>query len=233
MDGYLTTGELARALHTSIPRIHRAARAGFVRSRRLPNGRLVFPRSATDTLRRRWGSCPPIEGLGREETFVLAALSRRPLGLRSVRAVARAAHVSPTTAQRCLRGLQHHGFVAYRTVRVAEGRARDAGLWEIRWGSPVWLRVAGNIGRCELPAGDAIRHARVPRRLAHLFWNVDVDSLDPVRNGRYIADRILRDGDTQGLAWLATSVPRGAIAAAARGRGLDHRRAALGRVLAA
>jgi hypothetical protein len=61
---------------------------------------------------------------------------------------------------------------------------------------------------------------------------VAVEELDIGRDGHYIADRILRNGDAQGLAWLAASVPRAAIASAASGRGLHPRRAALGWVLA-
>lgn len=235
MDAYLTTGQVARALSTTIPRIHRAAKAGLVRSRRLGNGRLALPASAPRTLRRRWGWVPSIRGVGREEAFVLAALSRRPLGLRSVRAVARASGLSPTAAADALRLLGERGYVEQRSVRIAEGRARDATVWSVRWRSSAWRRVASQIGLCELPLSRSRprRSHRVPRRLAHLFWNVKVDELDTRRDARYIADRMLRNGDSQGLAWLADSVPREAIAEAARGRGLDPRRAALGRVLAA
>lgn len=234
MDSLLTTGELARELRTSIPRVHRAVRDGIIRPVESGSRRLLFRCDAISVLRRRWGWCPELRGLSREEAFVLAALSRRPLGMRSNRAVARAAHVSPTTAQRVLRELRRRGYVGRRSVRVAEGRAKDAEIWEVRWGSTRWLRVASRIGRCELPVEDDEQEVGVPRRLAHLFWNVRVSDLDPVRHGRYIADRILRDGDAQGLAWLARrAVPSEAIAAAAEGRGLDPRRAALGRALTA
>lgn len=116
---------------------------------------------------------------------------------------------------------------------MAEGRARDADMWTVRWGSRRWLRVAGGVGRCVRPESDEPRDGRILQCLAHLFWNVDLDELDPVRDAHYIADRLLRTGDAQGLAWLARAVPREAIVAATRGRGLDPCRAALGRVLAA
>jgi hypothetical protein len=51
------------------------------------------------------GIAPAITGLRREDVLVLAALGRRPLGLGSARAVARAAGVSPTTAGRSLNRL--------------------------------------------------------------------------------------------------------------------------------
>lgn len=233
MDTTLTTGAVARALGVSIPRVHRAVAAGIVRAERTSLGRLRLPADAVDVLRRRWGSCPPIRALGREEAFVLAALSRRPLGLGSARAVARAAGTSPTTASRALDTLRRRGYVTRRSLVVAEGRATRAAVWTVRWGSPRWLGVAADIGRCVLPETEHRRRDRVPRRLAHLFWNVDIRELDPVRDGRYIADRILRDGDAQGLAWLAANIAPKQIAAAARGRGMDPRRAALGRALAA
>lgn len=233
MDRNFTSGQVARELRVSIPRLHRAVRDGIVAAERTSGRHLRFSPEALDALRRAWGWCPPVAGLTREETFVLAALSRRPLGLRSARAVARAACVSATTASRCLARLRARGYVTHRNVRVAEGRARDVAVWTVRWGSARWLRVAAEIGRCVLPETDGSRTGRVPRRLAHLFWNVDVDALDPVRDAYYIADRLLRVGDAQGLAWLARAVPREAIVAATRGRGLDARRAALGRVLAA
>lgn len=164
---------------------------------------------------------------------MLAALARRPLGLRSARAAARAAGVSPTTASRALQSLRSRGYVVLRDVRAAEGRARGVRIWTVRWSARRWLRIAGEVGRCVLPdPGDAPTVTRVPRRLAHLFWNADVNDLDHIRDGHYIADRILRDGDAQGLAWLAKMLPKEAIAAAACGRGLERRRAALGRVLA-
>ena len=233
MDTLLTSGQVARGLGVSIPRVHRAVAAGVVTAERADSGRLTFSPDAIDELRGRWGWCPDIPGLGREETFVLAALSRRPLGLRSARAAARAAGVSATTASRCLGRLRARGFVMRRTVRVAEGRARDASVWAVAWGSRRWLGVATDVGRCVLPEADEPATSRVPRRLAHLFWNVDIDDLDPVRDAHYIADRILRSGDAQGLAWLARHVPHEAVAAAGRGRGLDSRRSALARVLAA
>lgn len=234
MDSWLSSGAVARALDVSIPRVHRAARSGLVPYRRGPNGRLRFPPAVLPKLRRRWGWCPRIKGLDREEAFALAALSRRPLGLRSARAVARAAGISPTTAARALRRLERLRYVRQRTVRVAEGRVREARVWTVRWGSPAWCRAASDIGRCVLPAVPTLpRATRVPRRLGHLFWNVEVAALDPRRDARYIADRLLRESDPQGLAWLATAVPTGAIASASRGRGLDRRAAALGRALAA
>lgn len=234
MDSSLSSGDVARALGVSIPRIHRAVAAGLVPCRREANRRLRFEGDVLRVLRRHWGWCPAIPGLNRSETLILGTLARRPLGLRSARAVGRVAGLSPTAAARALRSLRELGYVEQRTARVPEGRARDVRIWTIRWGSSQWLSVASAAGKCLLPARPAGSVERgVPRRLAHLFWNVDVGALDPPRDARYIADRVLRQDDTQALAWMTTAIPRSAIAAATRGRGLDRRRAALGRALAA
>ena len=115
--------------------------------------------------------------------LVLVALGRRPFGLRSARAVARAAGVSPTTAGRSLRRLVEQGYVAQETVRVAEGEVRDVTVWTVRWDGAAWLRIAETIGDAVLPASTAEPPRQtgdgLPRRLAHLFWNEDLDSPGP------------------------------------------------------
>ena len=112
----------------------------------------MFDAEAVGQLRRRWGFAPAIAGLTREDVLVLAALGRRPLGLRSARAVARAARVSPTIAGRSLRRLAAQAYVARLTVRVAEGAAKDVAVWVVRWTERPWQQVAGTIGQATLPA---------------------------------------------------------------------------------
>jgi MarR family len=230
----LTSGQVARELATTVPRVLRAARNGEVPTTRRGN-RFLFDAAAVQALRRRWGSFPTIPGLSREDVLVLAALGRRPLGLRSARAVARTAGVSPTTAGRSLRRLVEQGYVARETVRVAEGEVRDVAVWTVRWAGPAWLRVAGTIGQTELPASTAEpRQARggLPPRLAHLFWNEDLGALDPERHAGLVADRILRSDDPEAHAWMLQRLPPRAILQATGTRNLDPRRARLGRLLA-
>lgn len=233
MDSLLPTSAVAELLGTTVPRVHRAARAGQVAYSLDARGRLRFDAGAVESLRRRWGYAPTIEGLSREQVFALAALSRRPFGLCSARAVARATGMSPTTAAAALRELADAEYIERRTERVAEGRARDLDVWVVRWRSPQWRAVASDAGRCVLPKSrpEPPQH-RVPRRLAHLFWNVDLAQLDTERDGRFIANRVLRGDDAQALAWMAANIDPADIDAASRGRGLDPRRATLGRLLA-
>ncbi|MGH8926571.1 MAG: hypothetical protein ACRDWA_18395 [Acidimicrobiia bacterium] len=100
MDSGLTTGKVAAALATTRSRIHRAVAAGVVRPARTRGGHLRFTARDVAVLERRLGRSPRVAELSREKVRVLAALGRRPFGLRSVRAVARAAGISPTVASR-------------------------------------------------------------------------------------------------------------------------------------
>jgi DNA-binding Lrp family transcriptional regulator len=141
--------------------------------------------------------------------LVLAALGRRPLGLRSNRAVARAAGVSPTAAGRALRRLAERGYVAHETARVTEGEVRDVPVWSVRWTGPAWLGVAATVGQATLAAVDVERDAAL------------------------LADRVLRSEDPEAHVWMMQELPASAILRATRSRNLDPRRASLGRLLAA
>jgi DNA-binding transcriptional ArsR family regulator len=232
MDRHYTSGEAARALGTSVPRVLRAARRGAVPTVSRGNRTMFLP-EAVEQLRRRWGWAPPIPGLRREEVMALAALSRRPLGLASARALGRAAGLSPTTAAHVLRRLHEAGYVDRSVVSVVEGRVRRLPVWTVRFGSPEWLVVAGRVGATVLPLPPRRdRPRRVPRRLGHLFWNEDLDRLRLDRHASLVAGRILRADDPEGLAWAREGLPPGALEAASRSRGLDPRRARLGMLLA-
>ena len=62
---------------------------------------------------------------------------------------------------------------------------------------------------------------RVPARLRHLFWNTADSQLDVRHAGPYIARRLLREMDLQGLAWGAASLSQQDWRRAAEARGLD------------
>jgi excisionase family DNA binding protein len=237
-DRLLTSGEVARRLGTSVPRVLRAAKRGEVRAVRRGN-RFLFDADAVELLRRRWGAVPSLPGLSREDVLVLAALGRRPLGLRSGRAVARAAGVSPTTAGRALRRLAERGYVTRETARVTEGGVREVPVWSVRWTEPAWLGAAATVGQATLPVEREPRQRRwaptrrVPSRLAHLLWNEDLAALDAERDAVLLADRILRSEDPEAHVWMMERLPASAILRATRTRNLDPRRASLGRLLAA
>lgn len=177
---------------------------------------------------------------------VAAALARRPFGIRSTRAVARLAGVSPTTAARALHALSRDGIACRRVDEVAEGHVHQLAVWTIDWRSPAWHAIATEVGRvrvearARVQADDAGQRTaspgraalRVPQRLAHLFWNADLRRVDISQHGSYVASRLLRADDCQALWWLARHLHPEAIRAAASGRGLDSRRATLALMLA-
>ncbi|HEY7779656.1 MAG TPA: hypothetical protein VIC85_05545 [Ktedonobacterales bacterium] len=221
----ITTAELARRLMTSAPRVRRAAHAGIIAPvGRDARGRPLFTSKAEDALRARWGVAPPAAELSRTERFVLAALVRHPFGLRSARAVARVAGVSPTAASHALAALRDRRLVRQRRLVVAEGRAREVENWSIAWREPAWWRVAPDIDRVDLPAPVRRPRAagpprRLPRRLWHLFWDVNPASVDLRRHAEYVAARVLAYGDRRAVGWLVRTVPPEALRAVGRGPG--------------
>jgi hypothetical protein len=191
---------------------------------RQPNGRFAFDRRAADRLRDALGAVPRVAGLSRSELVVLAALRDAPFGLESARAVARRANLSPTTAGRALDALALAGLVEQTTETVAAGRARKAKIWRANIRHPRWASLDPILSRVERP--PAPRRARrgeqqVPARLRHLFWNSAKSQLDATRAGPYIARRLLRTMDLQGLAWGAGALAPEDWERAAQARGLD------------
>jgi DNA-binding Lrp family transcriptional regulator len=223
MDSLMTTRQLAERLGTSVPRMHRAVKAGVIApASRGARGRLLFDQIAEDTLRARWGITPPVAGLTRSEALVLAALARWPFGLRSARAVARQAGLSPTVAARVLTRLRERGLVRQRHLLVAEGHAREVENWSIEWRSPEWWRLAAAVDRIYPPTFAGTRKAiprqprRVPRRFWHLFWDVNPESIDLRRHADYVVARVLEFGDRNALAWLVVALPAEAFRSVAR-----------------
>lgn len=233
MDSISASAAAAR-LGTSIPRVMRAAeRLGT----RTSPGRLSLSKAQYDRLGEELGRTPPISGLSPTEVKVLAALRRAPLGLVSARAVASRAGVSPTAASRALRDLGKSMLVYRREAMLPLGRAREASLWHANVLHPRWLEIAGRLDevRAPMPRTPPPREGRdcVPARLGHLFWNVDPAQLDTGRAGGFIARRLLRSDDPEGLAWGATHLRPSDWRKGARARGLDPRLRAMAENLAA
>lgn len=177
-------------------------------------------------LRADLGFVPDREDVGRKELLVLAALLEHSLGLRSARAVARVAGISPTTASHALARLESGGYVTRAVRRVVEGAVKDVELWEISWTSRAWRSVESDVRRTVHPARPVAdgAAASLPKRLDHLFWNVDRSSLDLERDGAFIALRILGSSDLQALSWLASgAISRKNLRQASRARGLSSR----------
>lgn len=219
----MSAADLARELGTSVPRITRAARQLDLDARR-PNGRFAFgPRQAGE-VRRVLGAIPRADGLSRSEILVLAALRNAPFGLVSARAVARRAGLSATAAARALESLRVEQLAEQSDEIVAAGRAREMKVWRANFLHPRWPSLDPVLARVERPErSERPRRegGRVPGRLRHLFWNTASNQLDVDRAGAYIARRLLRTMDLQGLAWGARTLAPEDWEQAIRARGLD------------
>jgi len=221
----LSAADLARELGTSVPRVTRAAKRLGLDARQ-SNGRFAFDRNEADRIRDELGVTPRVADLSNSELAVLAALRSAPFGLESTRAVARRGNLSPTAAGRALDALVRVGLVERATHTIAAGRAREAAIWRANSQHPRWSSLDPLLARLERPASDDRGRrdrgrARVPARLRHLFWNSAPAQLDVERGGPYIARRLLRTMDVQGLAWGAQVIAPEAWERAARARGLD------------
>ncbi len=230
----LTTGRVAERLGTTRSRVHRAVAEGVVRPEATLGGHLRFTAEDVGRLVRRLGFAPRVEGLTREEVLVAAALLDRPLGLRSARAVARVAGISPTTASRALHRLQHLSLVRLRRRRVMLGTVTDVEVWEIDVRNQRWGDLAPVLAETVFPEGSDAEagDGRVPVWLRHLFWNADVHELDSEQDAAYLAGRILASDDALAHGWAAVTLPADAFERAAQMRGVPVRRAALARNLA-
>ena len=232
MDTY-SLAAAARLLGTSPPRVRRALDRLELAGRRDSAGVFHLTDGEVDELARELGVTPPVPGLSRTETQVLAALSRSPRGLASVRETARRAGVSPTAAGRALAKLSAQGIISESPMMLARGRASQAPVFRVRFGTAKWAALAPAVAKVRLPDHTGGRRVkRVPPHLRHLFWNSAPTQLDVATSAPYIARRLIRTDDPDGLAWGAANLSASAWEHAATTRGLDPAHRALARNLA-
>jgi DNA-binding transcriptional ArsR family regulator len=232
MDTY-SLAAAARVLGSSAPRVRRAVDRLGMPVARTDSGVFQLSSRQVDELARELGVTPPVSDLSQVESRVLAALSRSPRGVASVREAARRAGVSPTAAGRALARLTSDGLITQTPTMIAWGHATEATVYQVRFGSPQWLALAPVIARIRLPArreGPPAR--RVPPHLLHLFWNTAPAQLDVASSAPYIARRLITSFDPDGLAWGTVNLPASAWEHAAATRGLDPARRALAHNLA-
>jgi hypothetical protein len=211
---------LARELGTSVPRVVRAAERLRIPARQ-PNRRFAFTPSQAEQVRRELGVVVGADGLSRTEIVVLAALRNAPLGLVSIRAVARRGGISPTAGGRALRSLLGKGLVTKTREIVAAGRAREMTAWRANLTHPRWPSLEPILQQVRHPSQRSRRDEKVPPHLRHLFWNTAPEQLDVRSAGSYIARRLLRAMDLQGLAWGAKTLSAEDWLGGAKARGLS------------
>jgi DNA-binding transcriptional ArsR family regulator len=225
MDTY-SAAAAARALGTTAPRVLRAVdRLGMDASRGRGEA-LALTTVQLDALAIELGRGVP-RGLTRVQARVLAALSRSPQGLASVRAVARRAGVSPTAAGHALRALSEDGLVRSEEQTLALGKATTVRVYFAAVGHPRWHELGAELASVTLPPLHRKPAKVVPYYLRHLFWNTAESQLNVWTSGPYIAKRLLTAGDLNGLAWGAVHLPPQAWERAAQARGLSPRDRAL------
>jgi hypothetical protein len=232
MDTY-SLSAAARALGTSAPRVKRAVDRLEMRVDRTASGAFRLTQGQVDELARELGTMPLLPDLSPIEVKVLAALSRSPRGVASVREAARRAGVSPTAASRALVRLASDGLITATPTMLARGHATEATVYQVRFGSPQWIELAPAIARVRLPVNHEQRHAkRVPPYLLHLFWNAAPSQLDVQASSPFIARRLITSFDPDGLAWGTANLPASAWEHAAATRGLLPAQRALAHNLA-
>ncbi|MFP5253735.1 MAG: MarR family transcriptional regulator [Actinomycetes bacterium] len=218
-------GQVAARLGTSRKRVQAAAKSLGLASGK-QGERVRFTGEQVNRLAAALGVTPPVAGLTRAESLVLAVLSRRPLGLVSHRAVARACSLSPATAVKAVGSLQGKGLVAVEREVRALGRAQEVTVIRANNLHPDWSRLLDQLQHVHPPVSQEGGAVRLPSYLRHAFWNVDDTTykrLDIHENGAYIADRALTTDDPNLLAFAAAHLDADAWEGAARARGRSAR----------
>jgi hypothetical protein len=232
MDTY-SLADTARRLGTSAPRVRRAVDRLGLLVEQDTSGVFHLTEEQVGELARELGVVPLIPGMSRMEAQVLAALSRSPRGVASVREAARRAVVSPTAAGRALTRLAAKSLVTRTPMMIARGQASEMTVYQVRFGSDEWGGRAPDGAEVQLPVrADGSRANRVPPRLLHLFWNTAPAQLDVATSAPYIARRLITTFDPDGLAWGTVNLPASAWEHAAATRGLEPARRALAHNLA-
>jgi DNA-binding Lrp family transcriptional regulator len=232
MDTY-SLAATARRLGTSSPRVRRAMDGLGLPVERDASGVFHLTRQQVDELARELGVTPPVPDMTRTDAQVLAALSRSPRGVSSIREAARRAGVSPTAAGRTLARLTARGLITQTPMMLARGHASEVMVYQVRFGSEEWLVLAPAIAKVRLPdRSDRPRAKTVPPHLRHLFWNTALAQLDVGTSAPYIARRLITTFDPDGLAWGTANLPASAWEHAAATRGLEPAQRALAHNLA-
>jgi hypothetical protein len=228
-----SAAEVARQFGTSIPRVQRAVDRLELSERRGKGGRLKLSQQDVAQLRTELGLTPKIPGLTITEAKTLAALAISPLGVASVRVLARRANISPTSAGRALQHLSAMGLTLREKHIVALGRAKEIEVIRANVRAKNWYKISSQLAPIKKELDNyqcntnrtpikknTLENERVPRNLRHLFWNTAKTQLSIKENGNYIATRLIQTMSLEGLAWGACHLSSANWRHAAKARGL-------------
>ena len=154
---------------------------------------------------------PPL-GLSSTEMCVLAALSRRPRGLRGVSAVAFVTALAPADVASALDDLEDRGLVTPESeTGVPPAASAERTVWRLVAGD-AWFSVADAVRTVELPElPRAPMPERLPERFAKLFWWGDPDLIELPRDAAFVAEHLLTYHDIDAWAWALEALPREAL----------------------
>lgn len=223
VDTALAAGEIAARTGVSVPTVRRAAAHLGLRNQRTQGGHRRFSPDDAHLLTVHLGVTPALDGFTPSEVKVLAAVSRRPAGFRSLRAVSRATHLSPTTVGTAIQSLANRGLVTAAIETVAEGSARELTVYRLVHSSQ-WSHIAPVVSQTVPPLIDEPPPppaTAVPQRLWHHFWNVEPSQLRLPADDRFVARRLLLSEDPVAWAWAAQHLSAAAIASTRNSRGVD------------
>ena len=154
------------------------------------------------------GSQPGGEpALSEPQKRILAALSRRPLGLYPAASVAVAAGTDRDETLPCLEGLVELGLITGDPELVLARPVRREVVWRLDVAA-AWSQVPDVLRFTELPeVPPAPMPDCLPERFAHLFWWGDTSLYKLPRHADFVAERILASSDVSSWGWALSTLP--------------------------
>ena len=145
--------------------------------------------------------------LSEAQRRVLAALSRRPLGLYPVSSVALAAGVDRDEAGHALETLSALGLVTGDVEPVPSRPVRREVVWHLDVAA-AWRQAPDVLRFTELPEMPAQpMPERVPKRFAHLFWWGEPSLYELPRDAAFVAEQFLTCDDVTSWGWALFTLP--------------------------
>ena len=145
--------------------------------------------------------------LSEPQKRILAALSRRPLGLYPAASVAVAAGIDRDETLPCLEGLVELGLVTGDPELVLARPVRREVVWRLDVAA-AWSQVPDVLRFTELPeVPPAPMPDCLPERFAHLFWWGDTSLYKLPRHADFVAEQILTNGDVASVGWALFTLP--------------------------